>query len=79
MLNGKTKHTQDFYKSKNNFFDELSGRIKLSKEQRNEFNKEFKITCNMCKCCTKEKPCEFDHITSLASGGTNKKLSSGMM
>ncbi len=38
---------------KNNFFDELRGRIKFTKEQRNEFNKEFKFKCNMCKCCTK--------------------------
>ncbi len=27
----------------------------------------------MCKCCTKEKPFEMDHTTSLAGGGTNEK------
>jgi len=58
---------------KNNFFDELRGRIKFTKEQRNEFNKEFKFKCNMCKCCTKEKPFEIDHITPLSGGGTNEK------
>ena len=27
----------------------------------------------MCKCCTKDVKFEIDHITSLASGGTNEK------
>ena len=58
---------------KNKFYDELRGRIKFSKEQRSQFNKQFKFTCNMCKCCTKDVKFEIDHITSLASGGTNEK------
>jgi hypothetical protein len=44
------------YELKKKIFDELRGRIKFTKEQRNEFNKEFKFKYNMCKCCTKEKP-----------------------
>jgi len=39
---------------KNNFFDELRGRIKFSKEQRNESNEEFNFKCNVCKRCTKK-------------------------
>ena len=39
---------------KNNFFDELRGRIKFSKEQRNESNDEFNFKCNVCKRCTKK-------------------------
>ena len=59
---------------KNNFFDELRGRIKFTKVQRNESNKEFNFKCNVCKCCTKEEPFEIDHILPLSGpgGGTNE-------
>jgi hypothetical protein len=68
-------YTEVITNLKNNFFDELRGRIKFTKEQRNKFNKEFKFKCNMRKCCTKEKPFEIDHITPLSGGGTNEKSS----
>jgi len=58
----KQSYTGFITSSKNNFFDELRGRIKFTKEQRNEFNKEFNFKCNVCKRCTKEKPFEIDHI-----------------
>jgi hypothetical protein len=61
------------YQFKNNFFDELRGRIKFNKNQRLELNKQFKYKCNMCQCCTKDIKFEIDHIKSLASGGTNEK------
>ncbi len=58
---------------KNDFYDELNGRIKFSKEQRLELAKESKFMCNMCKCCIKEVKYEIDHITPLSGGGTNEK------
>jgi hypothetical protein len=39
---------------KNNFFDELCGRIQFTKVQRSTLNKQFKYKCNMCQCCTKD-------------------------
>jgi hypothetical protein len=59
---------------KNNFFDELQGQIKFTKNQRLELKKQFKYKCNMCKRCTKDIKFEIDHITALASGGTNEKV-----
>ena len=35
---------------KNNFFDDLRGRIKSSKEQHLQLAKLFKFTCIYCKC-----------------------------
>jgi len=58
----KQSYTGFITSSKKKFFDELRGRIKFTKEQRNEFNKEFNFKCNVCKRCTKEKPFEIDHI-----------------
>ncbi len=58
---------------KNNFYDELRGRIKFTKKQRIQFNKQFKYKCNMCKCCNKDVKFEIDHITPLAKGGTIEK------
>jgi hypothetical protein len=58
---------------KNKFYDELPGRIKFTKEQRSQFNQQFKYTCNMCKCCTKDVKFEIDHIIPLGGGGTNEK------
>ncbi len=34
---------------KNNFSDELRGRIKFTKNQRLELNKQFNFKCNMCQ------------------------------
>jgi len=58
---------------KNNFYDELNGRIKFSKEQRLELATESKFICNMCKCCIKEVKYEIDHKIPLSGGGTNEK------
>ncbi len=41
---------------KNNFFDDLRGRIKSTKEQRLQLAKLFKFTCIYCKCYVKDKP-----------------------
>ena len=58
---------------KNNFFDELRGRISFTKEQRAAMAKEAKYTCKMCKCCVKEVKYEIDHVIPLGGGGTNEK------
>jgi len=58
---------------KNDFFNALNGRIKFSKEERQEFAKESKFKCALCKCCVKEVKFEIDHNIPLSGGGTNEK------
>ena len=58
---------------KTKFFDELNGRYKFTKGQRDELAKRFKHKCSMCKCCIKDKPFDVDHIRPLGNGGTNEK------
>ena len=57
---------------KSNFFDELNGRIKFTKDQKEKICKAFKFTCNICKCCIKKEQYEIDHIRALSYGGTNE-------
>ena len=62
-----------YYSIKRQFFDELNGRIKFTKEQRVKISKEFNNKCNICKCCIKDAKFHIDHIRALSNGGTNEK------
>ena len=54
----------------NKYFDTQSGRLRLSKEQRNTI---IANQNNMCReCHTKSKSFHIDHIRPLANGGTNE-------
>jgi hypothetical protein len=55
------------------FFNALNGRIKFSKEERQELAKESDFKCALCKCCVKEVKFEIDHNVPLSGGGTNEK------
>jgi 5-methylcytosine-specific restriction protein A len=54
------------------FFDELNGRVKFTKNQKEKIIKNFNYQCNICKCCLKKQPFEIDHIRALSNGGTNE-------
>ena len=58
---------------KENFFEELNGRIKFSPEQRVEMAIKSNYECQICKCCIKDKKFEIDHIIPLGGGGTNER------
>ena len=66
-------YTQFITQLRDNFFDELNGRIKFTKEQRVKISKEFNNKCNICKCCIKDTKFHIDHIRALSNGGTNEK------
>jgi 5-methylcytosine-specific restriction endonuclease McrA len=57
---------------KSNFYDELNGRIRFTKDQKEKICKAFKYTCNICKCCIKKEAYEIDHVRALSNGGTNE-------
>jgi 5-methylcytosine-specific restriction enzyme A len=57
---------------KDNFFNAKMGRIKRTKEEREEILKRFNNVCNICKCNIKESY-EIDHIRPLANGGKEEK------
>ena len=54
------------------YFDEITGRIKFTKEFKEMVLEKSKKKCAGCKCCLKAKKYEIDHIKPLASGGTNQ-------
>jgi len=66
-------YTQFITQLRDNFFDELNGRIKFTKEQRVKISKKFNNKCNICKCCIKDTKFHIDHIRALSNGGTNEK------
>jgi 5-methylcytosine-specific restriction enzyme A len=57
---------------KDNFYNAKMGRIKRTKEEREEILKRFNNVCNICKCNIKESY-EIDHIRPLANGGKEEK------
>ena len=56
---------------KDNFFNAKMGRIKRTKEEREQILKRFDNKCNICKCNIKESY-EIDHIRPLANGGNEE-------
>jgi len=54
------------------YFNEISGRIKFSKEFKEMVLDKSKKKCAGCKCCLKKKKYDIDHIRPLANGGTNE-------
>ena len=54
------------------YFDEITGRVKFSKEFKEMVLNKSKNKCAGCKCCLKNKKYDIDHIRSLANGGTNQ-------
>jgi 5-methylcytosine-specific restriction endonuclease McrA len=54
------------------YFDEITGRIKFTKEFKEKVLEKSEKKCAGCKCCLKAKKYEIDHIKPLASGGTNQ-------
>jgi len=57
---------------KSNYFDEIKGRIKFTKEFKQMVLDKSKKKCASCKCCLKAKKFDIDHIRPLANGGTNE-------
>jgi hypothetical protein len=53
------------------YFDEITGRIKFTKEFKEMVLDKSKKKCAGCKCCLKSKKYDIDHIR-LANGGTNQ-------
>jgi 5-methylcytosine-specific restriction enzyme A len=54
------------------YFDEITGRIKFTKEFKEMVLEKSKKKCTGCKCCLKAKKYDIDHIRPLANGGTNQ-------
>ncbi len=54
------------------YFDEITGRIKFTKEFKEMVLEKSKKKCAGCKCCLKAKKYDIDHIRPLANGGTNQ-------
>jgi 5-methylcytosine-specific restriction enzyme A len=54
------------------YFDEITGRIKFTKEFKEMVLEKSKKKCAGCECCLEVKKYEIDHIKPLASGGTNE-------
>ena len=54
------------------YFDEITGRVKFSKEFKEMVLNKSKNKCAGCKCCLKNKKHDIDHIRSLTNGGTNQ-------
>jgi 5-methylcytosine-specific restriction endonuclease McrA len=54
------------------YFDEITGRIKFTKEFKEMVLEKSKKKCAGCKCCLKSKKYDIDHIRPLANGGTNQ-------
>ena len=54
------------------YFDEITGRIKFTKEFKEMVLEKSKKKCAGCKCCLKAKKYDIDHVRPLANGGTNQ-------
>jgi 5-methylcytosine-specific restriction enzyme A len=54
------------------YFDEITGRIKFTKEFKEMVLEKSEKKCAGCQCCLESKKYDIDHIKPLASGGTNK-------
>jgi 5-methylcytosine-specific restriction enzyme A len=54
------------------YFDEITGRIKFTKEFKEMVLEKSEKKCAGCECCLESKKYEIDHIKPLASGGTNQ-------
>jgi 5-methylcytosine-specific restriction enzyme A len=54
------------------YFDEITGRIKFTKEFKEMVLEKSKKKCAGCKCCLKKQKYDIDHIRPLANGGTNQ-------
>jgi 5-methylcytosine-specific restriction enzyme A len=54
------------------YFDEITGRIKFTKEFKEMVLEKSKKKCAGCKCCLESKKYDIDHIRPLANGGTNQ-------
>jgi 5-methylcytosine-specific restriction enzyme A len=54
------------------YFDEITGRIKFTKEDKEMVLEKSEKKCAGCECCLESKRYEIDHIKPLASGGTNQ-------
>jgi 5-methylcytosine-specific restriction endonuclease McrA len=54
------------------YFDEITGRIKFTKEFKEMVLEKSKKKCAGCECCLESKKYEIDHIRPLANGGTNQ-------
>ncbi len=67
-------YTKFITQLKEQFFNELNGRIKFAKQQLHEMAKESEYKCNICKCCIKDIKHEIDHVIPLSGGGTNEKI-----
>ena len=59
---------------KEKFYDELNGRFKFTKEQKDAICKKFGYQCNICKCCIKTEKYEIDHVRALGNGGNNEEI-----
>jgi 5-methylcytosine-specific restriction enzyme A len=54
------------------YFDEITGRIKFTKEFKEMVLEKSEKKCAGCQCCLESKKYDIDHIKPLASGGTNQ-------
>jgi 5-methylcytosine-specific restriction enzyme A len=54
------------------YFDEITGRIKFTKEFKEMVLEKSEKKCAGCQCCLESKKYDIDHIKPLASGGTNE-------
>jgi 5-methylcytosine-specific restriction enzyme A len=54
------------------YFDEITGRIKFTKEFKEMVLEKSEKKCSGCQCCLESKKYDIDHIKPLASGGTNE-------
>ena len=67
-------NTQTTTQTKNNSCCFIEQKIELNtfKDQKEKICKEFKYTCNICKCCIKKEAYEIDNVRALSNGGTNE-------
>jgi 5-methylcytosine-specific restriction endonuclease McrA len=54
------------------YFDEITGRIKFTKEFKEMVLEKSEKKCSGCQCCLESKKYDIDHIKPLASGDTNE-------
>ena len=54
------------------YFDEITGRIKFTKEFKEMVLEKSKKKCAGCQCCLKNNKYDIDHKRALANGGTNQ-------
>jgi 5-methylcytosine-specific restriction enzyme A len=54
------------------YFDEITGRIKFTKEFKEMVLDKSEKKCTGCQCCLESKKYDIDHIKPLSSGGTNE-------